>query len=80
MSFRVRHCILCGCNQLDSAENGGLTMVRCCGCDAAFTIELNPADAPNVRGRIEVISRRIGPVRTGPAQRLNHPGSRPEKL
>jgi hypothetical protein len=33
-------------------------------CDAAFTVEYDPPDAPNVRGRIELISRRAGPTRT----------------
>jgi len=62
-SYSVRRCILCGADHINATTEGRTVTVHCQSCDAIFEVEYDPADSPNVRGRIEIISRRTGPPR-----------------
>jgi hypothetical protein len=59
----VRRCVLCGAKHISSTTEGRFVTVECHACGAMFQVEYDPPDSPNVRGRIELISRRAGPPR-----------------
>jgi hypothetical protein len=58
--YSVRRCVLCGAKHISSTTEGRIVSVQCHDCDAVFEVEYDPPDSPNVRGRIEIISRRGG--------------------
>ena len=58
----VHHCILCGSTDLNRAVEGLLVSVSCNHCHAAFVVEYD-AERPGRQLRIEITSRRTGPIR-----------------
>ena len=61
----MRHCILCGSVNIFKVTEGRFTHAICHDCDSEWEFEADPPDARGVRGRIEVMSRRVGKDRFG---------------
>jgi hypothetical protein len=48
-------CLHCGSRHIKGSESGRFHTVSCLDCGAAFVIEFDPPDAPELRGRIELV-------------------------
>ena len=55
MTRRLQHCILCGSSTIFTYDDSVAVFVACRLCLALVRIELNPTDAPDVTGRIEIL-------------------------
>jgi hypothetical protein len=62
MAYIVGRCIVCGQREIKSGTSGRYVLMSCNGCDADFQIEFDPPDAPEIRGRIEILSPGRYPV------------------
>jgi len=58
----VRHCILCGSTELERTGDALLVSVTCNHCHATFVVEYD-SESPGLKRRIEITSRRKGPIR-----------------
>jgi len=62
--YTIHRCVLCGSTELNrTTTDTRFEALSCQHCDAEFVVEYDPPDAPHIRGRIEIGSRRSGPPR-----------------
>ena len=52
----VKSCIVCGQPEILVTTRDRLIQARCRRCHAVFEVEYEPPDAPDLRGRIELIT------------------------
>jgi hypothetical protein len=56
MRHELHYCALCGSAAIASrSENERIAESACRTCGGIVRVEFNPPDAPNIRGRIDVI-------------------------
>jgi len=49
----LRRCLFCSSTEIETHGAGRVITARCRSCDAHFTVEFDPPDAPDLRARIE---------------------------
>jgi hypothetical protein len=50
------YCVVCGADQIVTTSDEGGSHVACLNCGAEVMIEFNPPDAPELAGRIQLVT------------------------
>ncbi len=69
MRNRVERCVLCRSQNITTeSENERTVTAVCHACGATVRVEFDPPDAPELRGRIEVV---VDPKKSGPDETIH---------
>jgi hypothetical protein len=56
LDYEVKRCVLCRSHQISTSAAGERYITASCtSCGAVVRVEFDPPDAPNIRGRIELL-------------------------